>query len=334
MRIQNFLSKLANHIWYESKDPHLALRLLELIFSKAVNIRRRAYRSGHKKHVTLDVPIIAVGNITVGGTGKTPLTIWIANYLKSQGYQPGIVSRGYGGRGQKSPSRVYPDSAPHLVGDEPVLIAKRTQCPVCIFKLRSEAALLLIDKAGCDVIIADDSLQHYSLNRDIEIALVDGGRRFGNGHMLPAGPLREPIDRLSQVDMIVQNQGSTPIGYPMTLTGERATNLLFPERSILLQKLSSEQVHAMAGIANPKNFFEFLRNKGLECTEHSFPDHYDYKPEDLSFAKNDVLLMTEKDAVKCSSFAAENHWYLPIDANLPHSFGPDLLKLLATKSNG
>lgn len=320
--------------WYGDAEPGWLLSSLEQGFRRAVRLRRSAYHTGRKVVARLPVPVIVVGNLTVGGTGKTPLTLWLAEFLKSHGYRPGIVSRGYGGRPQRRPLAVGPDTPAAVAGDEPVLLARRGGCPVYVYPRRVEAARTLLAETDCNLVIADDGLQHYALGRDIEIAVVDGLRGFGNAHCLPAGPLREPPDRLHEVDLVV-HAGSGPAGTTvMTLVGESADNLLDPTRRQPLAGFADGPVHALAGIGHPERFFEHLRRQGLAVVGRPFPDHHAFRREDLAFAGAEPLLMTEKDAVKCLQFATPNHWQVRVEARLPAAFGDTLINLLKTKAHG
>jgi tetraacyldisaccharide 4'-kinase len=318
--------------WYGKPSPNLLLRPLEAVFRQAVELRQRAYREGRKKVEKLPVPVIVVGNLTVGGTGKTPLTLWLAGFLKARGFRPGIVSRGYGGAAQKRPLAVTPDTDPREAGDEPVLIAQRTGCPVYVFRRRAEAGRALLAETDCDLVIADDGLQHYALARDVEIAVIDGSRGFGNGHCLPAGPLREPPGRLQSVNLVVYSGEAPADGFGMVLDGGEAVSLLDETRRRPLASFSSQPLYAMAGIGNPERFFAHLRSFGLTFEAREFPDHHTYGQEDLLFAGAAPLLMTEKDAVKCRAFAGPEHWHVPVEARLPAEFGKALLRLIREKA--
>ncbi len=298
-------------------------------------MRRLAYRLKIFKTHRLSVPVIVVGNITVGGTGKTPMVIWLAQYLKKMGLRPGIVSRGYGGSAKYWPQQVLPGSDPTAVGDEPVLIARRTDCPVSVGPDRAVAALALQRYVDCDVIISDDGLQHYALGRDIEIAVVDGERGFGNGFCLPAGPLRERVGRLGKVDMVVSNGTTGPGRYIMQLGNIEVVNLLDPSQTRKLDDFREEdRVYAMAGIGNPERFFKQLENAGISIERVGFPDHYKYTKADLEIAGDATVLMTEKDAVKCRRFAKPQHWYVRVDAQLHDAFAIRLSKLIKDLIDG
>jgi tetraacyldisaccharide 4'-kinase len=320
--------------WYARAAPNGALLPWEIVFRQAVRLRRYAYRKGFGESCRLPVPVIVVGNLTVGGTGKTPLVIWLAALLRRAGYRPGVISRGYGAAAGSVPLPVAADSDPRRVGDEPVLIARRTGCPVCVHPRRAAAGRVLLESAGCDVLIADDGLQHYALARDVEIAVVDGRRGFGNGHCLPAGPLREPPERLNAVDFVVYSGDGPPGGTVMVLEGREAVNLADETLRRPLQSFAGEAVHAVAGIGHPQRFFAHLQGFGLRCDCREFPDHHDFRREDLEPPGHGPVLMTEKDAVKCFALAGPRYWYVPVDAKLPAAFGENLLQLLKAKHDG
>jgi len=302
--------------WY-SKSPVGALLIpLSWLFRMTVMLRRALYRIGVLRARRVGVPVIVVGNITVGGTGKTPLVIALVRQLRDAGYKPGVVARGYGGTAGRWPQQVRPDSDPVVVGDEPVLIAARCRCPVAVAPDRVAAAESLVEHTHCDIIVSDDGLQHYRLARDIEIAVIDGVRRFGNGHCLPAGPLREPLRRLRSVDYVVTTGLAAAGESPMTLNADPIRNVRDHRQVAERHQFRGKAVHAVAGIGNPDRFFAQLRGLGMHPVEHGFPDHYRFRPQDLDFADDMPVIMTEKDAVKCRRFAAANHWYLPVEAHL------------------
>lgn len=331
-RFGRWLEKL----WYGNQPPNPLLGIAAQFFSWIVQTRAYLYRKEFFTSSQLSAPVITIGNLTVGGTGKTPLTIRVVEILRKRGFKPGIVSRGYGGKRHAGPVVVDPNSDPALYGDEPVLIADRTGCPVCVFKNRSLAAQHLIQNFDCDVIIADDALQHYRLKSDIEIAVIDGLRGFGNERMLPQGPLREPIHRLKKVDLIVQNSGKliSDEYFSMSLSARKILNLHDSQRSIELADLIGADVVAIAGTGNPESFFKLLVNNGLSIEAHQFSDHHPFRSSDLEFVGDRLLLMTEKDAVKCRAFAKQNYWFLPVDATLPNSFEDRLLTLVELLKNG
>jgi tetraacyldisaccharide 4'-kinase len=321
--------------WQNMTPLSAALYPLSLVYRAITAARRAAYRRGFLTTHRVGVPVIVVGNITVGGTGKTPLALWLAAFLVSHGKRPGIVSRGYGGSATR-PLEVATNADPAVVGDEPLLLARRSGCPVWIARDRVGAARALLGAhPDCDVIIADDGLQHYRLARDCEIAVVDGERRFGNGLMLPAGPLREPARRLRTVDAVVINAGTTRAtaragrnGYAMTLTGSRFRNLLDHSVEVGPGHFEGKRVHAIAGIGHPPRFFAHLKALGVTFSPHAFPDHHAYAASDLAFPDAEAILMTEKDAVKCAAFAAPNHWVLAVDAEPDEALGALVLRKL------
>jgi tetraacyldisaccharide 4'-kinase len=326
------LARRLTDIWYEDAFLGVWLMPLGFLFRDVIRFRRFLYRLGVLKSYTLPVPVIVVGNITVGGTGKTPLIICLAEFLKKSGYRPGIISRGYGGKAESWPQWVSAESDPKLIGDEALLIAKQTGCPLVVGPLRVEAAKALLKQADCDVILSDDGLQHYALNRTIEIAVIDGERRFGNGYCLPAGPLREPIERLQSVDLVVVNgQEAEENQFTMQLVGNTLINLVTGEQKSL-DKFKGVECHALAGIGNPERFFEVLASAGLIFKSQSFPDHYQFQNHDIQYSDNKPVLMTEKDAVKCSAFAGIKHWYLPVKAVPETGFTEQLLNLLKRKA--
>lgn len=320
--------KRLDHYWYSLNPVALLLLPLSWLFRAVVALRRAAYHHGWLPSERLPVPVVVVGNITVGGSGKTPLVIWLAQFLRAQGYRPGIISRGYGGLAAQWPQAVDAQSDPRLVGDEPVLIAQRSGCPMAVGPDRAAAARLLLQQHGCDIILSDDGLQHYRLVRDVEIAVIDGQRRLGNGFCLPAGPLREAPTRLAGVDLRVGNGAAAKGEHLMTLQPQAVLNLR-DDRSQPLDTFRGRSVHAIAGIGNPARFFRMLRDHGIDVIEHAFPDHYRYSVADVQFGDGLPVLMTEKDGVKCRSYDDEQLWAVVVAAQLPDEFGARLLSLLA-----
>ncbi len=316
-------------LWYESNFHPLSLLFAPLgwLFCLITFLRRRAYSSGLLHSNKLPVPVIIVGNISIGGTGKTPLVIWLVDFLKKQGYKPGVISRGYGGQATEWPQSVSPESDPSQVGDEPVVIARNSACPVYVSPNRFEAGKVLLENNDCDIIICDDGLQHYSLYRDFEICVIDGSRRHGNGRCLPSGPLREPRSRLKSVDAIVCNGADVAGEFLMTFE-PLIIKQLNGNGLKSFADFEAEKVHAVAGTGNPDRFFDTLRDQGLNITEHPFEDHYQYQSSDLDFEDNKPVIMTEKDAVKCREFAKNNYWYLLIAAKLPEIFEQRLVNML------
>ena len=316
--------------WYRVSALSLVLWPASLLYRLLVALRRLAYRSGALPAVRLPVAVIVVGNLVAGGTGKTPLVLWLAAMLKKSGRKPGIVSRGYRGSAL-APMAVAAASPVDLVGDEPLLLARASGCPVWIGRDRAGAALgLLAAHPQCDVLLLDDGLQHYRLARDIEIAVEDE-RGAGNGFLLPAGPLREPLSR--RVDAWVVNSAPCRTHKPcfrMDLRGDTFRRVAAPRDSAPAAAFAGKKLHAVAGIGNPKRFFDHLAGLGLATVNHAFPDHHVYSAGDLDFRDCEALLMTEKDAVKCEAFARE-HWYaLQVEAEL----APAFFDFILAKLNG
>lgn len=307
-------------VWYQKHWLSRLLLPLSWFFRAVVALRRLAYRQNWLRSETLSVPVIVVGNITVGGAGKTPVVLWLANWLLAQGRRPGIVSRGYGGQASEVPQFVTPASDPSRVGDEPVLLACRAGCPVAVSRDRVAAARLLIADHNCDVIVSDDGLQHYALARDVEIVVVDGARRFGNGELLPAGPLREPLSRLRAVEFIVTDRNPRSGEYLIARHCSNFVAVTSDEFSTAPSAWRGRRVHGVAGIANPTRFFDSLCALGLDVVRHPFPDHYLFQAGDLAFAERLPIIMTEKDAVKCRSFATAEMWYAELSCTPDASF--------------
>ncbi|MFP5307284.1 MAG: tetraacyldisaccharide 4'-kinase [Gammaproteobacteria bacterium] len=303
--------------WYSpAPAPRLLLGLARLYGAVVDQRRRRLARAAAQ----LPVPVIVVGNISVGGTGKTPFVIWLVEQLRSWGFRPGVVSRGYGGRAPAYPYTVRADSDPAHSGDEPLLIARRCGCPLVVAPDRVAAARMLLAQSPVDVVVADDGLQHYRLARDLEICIVDGARGLGNGALLPAGPLREPAQRLRQVDLVVVNGDGWDDPalrvLRMQLHSELAVALVGGQARPLASFAGTGLVHAVAGIGHPPRFFDALRAAGIEVREHPFADHHRYVAADLDFGDDAPVLMTEKDAVKCAALARP-HWFaVPVSVRL------------------
>ena len=322
----SWLQQWLERIWYEGGKGRFLLLPLSLLYC-AVNTYQRKMQS--RNQVKIPCAIIVVGNITVGGTGKTPLTIHISKLLQKAGHKPAIITRGYGGKAVNWPQYVTASSDTGLVGDEAVLMASRTAVPVYAGANRLESIRELLHSHECDVIISDDGMQHYKLPRDIQIAVIDGERQFGNGYCLPAGPLREKKGRLDDCDLVIVNgkNKSQNHWYSMILEGNSLTNLK-TRAEINLGEFKSKRIHGVTGIGNPQRFFSSLEQKGFDIIKHSFPDHYIFKQSDLSFNDGLDILMTEKDAVKCRNFATDKYWYLPVEAQIDESFDNQLLILL------
>jgi len=320
--------KRIEQIWHGWGPLTLLLLPLSGLYCLLVALRRLAYRLDLIPRHRLPVPVIVVGNITVGGTGKTPVVVWLARWLVDQGHSPGIITRGYGGGSAHWPRRVEPDTSAAEVGDEAVLLARRTACPVYAGPDRVASARLLLAEHACDLIISDDGLQHFALERDLELAVIDGQRRFGNGLCLPAGPLRERQARLRQVDLILNNGGPARAGeLTFRVSGERLLPVNRRQASRPLSELVGARVEAVAGIGNPERFFGMLESIGVKITRHAFPDHHPFGAEDLAPFAGRPVIMTEKDAVKCEDFAGDDVWFVPADAYFDENF-TNQLKLL------
>ena len=298
--------------------------------------RRLLYWLGVFGSQKLAVPVIVVGNISVGGTGKTPLVIWLAEQLGNHGWRPGIISRGYGGNAT-SIQAVSTNSDARVSGDEPLLLAQRLPFPVWIGANRAAVGkALLAAHPATDILISDDGLQHLGLVRDYEIAVVDASRGFGNGRLLPAGPLREAVSRLARLDAVVINQTGTPHpdmpvlpgSHAMQLTGSVFYNLKLPQREAIANDFKQLTIHAVAGIGDPQRFFEQLTVLGMDIIPHAFADHHQFQANELNFAG--IIIMTEKDAVKCLHFATEQMWVWPVHAQLAAGLIPHLLAKLGT----
>ena len=321
--------------WFGERSPPWPTRVVSRLYAAVVAARGGLYRRGLLRSRHPGRPVIVVGNLIAGGSGKTPLTIALVERLRAEGYAPGVASRGYGRERAGEARWVDANTDPMLGGDEPVLIARRTGAPVRVDRDRAAAAQALIE-AGCDIIVCDDGLQHYRLVRDVEIEVIDGRRRYGNGLPLPAGPMREPAERGARCDFRVLNLGAgggsdadaPRFGeWPMRL-GPGDALALRGARSQPLSAFAGQRVHAVAGIGDPERFFATLRDAGIAVVPHAFPDHHRYRPEDLTFGSDLPVLMTEKDAVKCAPFADDRAWSVPVRAQLPEAFWVALLDRL------
>lgn len=319
--------------WYAPRRALWLLWPLHALMRALVTLRRALYRCGLKRSEGIDAPVIVIGNITVGGAGKTPLVLAVVEYLRAQGWRPGIISRGYKATVTNFPHRVLAADDAARCGDEPLLLAQRSDVPVFIDPDRVRAARAA-RAAGCDIIVSDDGLQHYRLRRDIEIHVLDAVRQLGNGWLLPAGPLREPASRLREVDLRVGNGAAFPgiAEHAMHLQLD-ALHALHGEGRAALADWRGRRVHAVAGIGNPERFFQALRQAGLDVEAHSFADHHAFSAADLPW-RDAPILMTEKDAVKCRAVIrdapADNIWWLPVSAQLPEEF----FQLLAERLRG
>lgn len=306
-------------LWARTGVLTVLLLPFALLFSVVSGLRRLAYRRGWLASFSVGVPVIIVGNITAGGSGKTPLVIWLVNWLRARGYRPGVVSRGYGGTAHGC-IEVRPDSPPEVAGDEPLLIRIKTDSPVVVGRDRVAAARTLLARhPGVDLIVSDDGLQHYRLHRDVELAVVDTATGLGNGWPLPAGPLREPAGRMGRVDAVVQvvRGPAQPRRYPGVANWRadyragRAYRLQAPQENMALPELPPHPWLAATGIGRPQGFFDMLEAQGVRFAPRIFADHHAFRPQDLPAAG--AVLMTEKDAVKCQEFAGPQWWAVELE---------------------
>ncbi len=323
--------------WYRPYSLSLLLLPITGLFCSIVCLRRLAYQQGWLSSFVCNIPVIIVGNISVGGTGKTPVVIAIAQYLQSMGLKPAIISRGYGGKQPLQPIAVSSDSIASEVGDEALLLARRANCPVWIGRKRALVAQAVAQTTDCNIIVTDDGLQHYALARDIELAVIDAKRGHGNGFCLPAGPLREPISRLKQVDFVILNgtgaglsnlTADTQINYQMAKVLNVKAGLNMKRN---LNDWQGKTVHAVAGIGHPQRFFQLFAPYKIDIIHHSFPDHHLYSEKELDFGDEHDIIMTEKDAVKCQLFAKSNMYYLPITVQFDQNWQHKLATLVQSK---
>lgn len=326
--------KIFESIWYQGEKNlnYYLLLPVSWVFFIVTLVRRKLYQFKILKSIHFKVPVIVVGNLTVGGTGKTPLVIYLAKLFAEKGLKAGIVMRGYGAKCQQFPRLVLPESDPDQMGDEAVLIARETHCPVVIDPKRPVAIAKLLSEFSIDVVLSDDGLQHYKMARDIEIVVVDALRKFGNGQLLPAGPLRETTARLHTADYVIYNGGQNPADINMqTIPGE----IYHLVNKRLLAK-DHDRINAVAGIGHPERFFELLSAQGFDLIRHVFPDHHAYKAKDIQFDNVFPIVMTTKDAIKISAFANDRCYVMPITTELPANFDSSLLarvKLLQAKGD-
>lgn len=326
------MSAWIDRLWYGKGRPLWPLYPLTWLYRFIAEHRRR--KAFQALTSSIPVPVVVVGNITAGGTGKSPLTAMLARLLASEGRHPVILTRGYGGRSDHYPLRVLPRTPATEAGDEPVMLAEQAGCPVVVDPDRRRGALWALDQRLGDVMLCDDGLQHYPLPRDIELAVFDGRRGLGNGALIPVGPLREPSSRLDLVDFVITNGGwlddmEHHQQYTMTLV-PTAIRHLASGRLMPLDDLKGKPVMAVAGIGNPARFFDTLRDLGAQVTERALPDHHQFKATDLQCDAGQWLVMTAKDAVKCRELAPENAWVLDIEARLPDAFSQAFLAAIAT----
>jgi tetraacyldisaccharide 4'-kinase len=319
-----------DNMWYSPSWYHWPVIILLLpltaLFWLLSGLRRTLFRVHFKPSVDIPVTVIVVGNISVGGNGKTPLVVYLAKRLRQEGYYPGVLSRGYGGKNAFYPMTVDNISKVDSVGDEAILMRQHINCPLVVDPIRPRGAMKLVDTHKCNVIICDDGLQHYALNRDIEIVVIDGQRRCGNNLLLPAGPLREASWRLDTADFLVLNGGLvTNSEYLMSLEAGKLINVKYPNKSLSINDLSSP-VTALAGIGNPQRFFSLLEKKRVKLKDQiSFVDHHVFSEKDIP---SGTVIMTEKDAVKCTQITHDDCWYLPVSARLTSQFESQLLQKL------
>jgi len=338
--MRNAFYQWIHRVWYAGGSGYWLLLPFSGLFWVLITLRRYLYRFGLLKQETLSVPVIVVGNLTAGGTGKTPIVIWLANALKDRGFTPAIVSRGYGGSKSSSPMRVDTASDPGVVGDEPVLLARRSGCPIAVDKNRVRAAAMLIED-GADLIITDDGLQHLRLGRMYEICVIDGARWLGNRFVLPAGPLRETTSRLNRVDQVLVNGRLHEAGE--TANEQNAIEFELVARDVCrlngslsrpIDRFGGTTVHGVAAIGNPTRFFDMLRSHDIQVIEHQMPDHSAIDMASLSFGDDFDVLMTEKDAVKMESRVSDRYWYVPVDVELdPVLAGPWLEQIESRMRN-
>ena len=306
-------------VWYTENACYIFLLPLSWLFYSLITLRGWLYKVGLMKSYKTNYPVIVVGNISAGGTGKTPIVIWLANYFISIGYKPAIISRGYGGKVGAKPLEVSESSDVRIVGDEALMMALKSNSTVIVHPDRVLALKYIADR-DIDLVISDDGLQHYQLHRDYEIVTVDGQRMFGNCRLLPAGPLREPISRLKSVNTVLIQKEVIDHNEENSfyLNGELAINLMSGELREF-EKFSNKNVHAVAGIGNPKRFFRFIKNKGFNVIPHHFEDHKLYTSNDMFFDDELPVFMTEKDMIKCRAFDNKKLWYVPVDVVIDDS---------------
>ncbi len=337
-------SDLVEKLWYDRGRPLAPLAPLAWLYRAVAESKRQKALKALRK--PLPLPVVVVGNITAGGTGKSPLTARLVQLMQEQGWQPVILSRGYGGKSDEYPLEVTHSTPPGVCGDEPLMLALATGCPVVVDPDRTRGAQHAIEQQLGDVLICDDGMQHYRLPRDIELAVFDARRGIGNGALIPVGPLREPVERLSSVDFVILN------GEPFPEDGKRIADFAGVEHSNIHamalkpsalvninsgdtlppEALHNRGVRAVAGIGNPSRFFDTLRELGARVTEKPFPDHHHFRPDDLGFHIGEWLVMTAKDAVKCRGFAPDNAWMLTVEASLSEPFEQRFLERLAACS--
>jgi tetraacyldisaccharide 4'-kinase len=335
------MERALTDIWYGNSSAALWLQPLALVYGAVAAARRGLYATGLLPRYAVGRPVVVVGNLTVGGTGKTPFVAWLAEQLSARRLSFGLLSRGYGGSGT-GPRYVEPASDWREVGDEPLLLRQRTHCHTVVSRDRLAGARALIERR-VDVILADDGLQHLRLARDCEIIVIDGARGFGNGRLLPAGPLRDPVSQLSRANLVVMNGAPThpSLAQIASFLEARSVQMTLVPGNVIpmdgrrtartLDDFRGQRVHAVAGIGNPARFFADLRHRGLDVVEHPFGDHHPFTPADLEFGDGAPVLMTEKDAVKCGAFANARCWYVPVTARFSDAHAAQVLERVIDK---
>jgi len=306
-------------IWYGKSAWRYALSPLSLLYCLVFRVQKWTATKVRESAASAAVPVIVVGNITLGGTGKTPLTIALIQVLKTMGYRPGVISRGYGGKPPYLPYPVNASDDPGNCGDEPLLISKESGTPVVVDPDRCRALNYLLQQYDCNIVVSDDGLQHHRLPRDLEIIVIDGKRRLGNGWCLPAGPLREAPSRLASVDYVISNGVKIPETDNVMTLKPLVFQAVDGEKTLALNAFNGQAVNAIAGIGNPRRFFDTLRTLGIKAKTREFADHHHYQASDFNFDDQLPLLMTSKDAIKCTGLGLANAWYLRIEAELEES---------------
>jgi len=331
------ISEFVTKSWYQGAYWLYLLWPLYFVYRLATLLRKCLYQFRFLKSYRAKIPVVVVGNITLGGTGKSPLVAYLVESLTEMGFKPGVVSRGYGAI--ISPDEVREVNVNGLVsevGDEPLMLKRRVGCPIFVSPTRA-LAVQALEKKGCDIVITDDGLQHYALDRDIEICVFDGERKWGNGYLLPMGPMREPLTRINTTDFVVMNGADWAAPKQPKITTFRmdleASNLraLNDEQTLPLSELKGKEVDAIAGIGNPERFFHTLATQGLLVESHGFSDHHAYTQSDVCFDGDRPLIMTEKDAVKCRMFNLQEAWYLPVSAKLSGDLATQIVTALKSK---
>ncbi len=321
--MRDYLATNLPQIWQDKTHPISKLLYpLSLIYSLTVSVRSKLYGIGVFKRSSVKVPVIIVGNVTVGGTGKTPLVIWLTKYLQTKGFRVGVISRGYGGSSPQWPVDVTLLEKPEIVGDEAVLLRNNLDIPIAVSPVRLDSAQLLVDKHDVNIIISDDGLQHLALKRDLEIVVIDAKQQFGNSRLLPSGPLRQTPESIhpDAIKLYSGDHNLDDFEFSMNFRPVAFRSLYSPEQEVETNFFNNTEVNAIAGIGNPEKFFNTLKSLNIRVIARSFPDHHAYQSGDFNFSNNKPILMTEKDAVKCREFNLPNAWYLEIEAQPNQAF--------------